>query len=134
MHVMPEEPAGAVPPKAEYPTSIQPAMSAAMGGCVLMMRVGRFLQDVLYDRQVADDELRQHAMDCTLLMERAHFRFEQFGDPADRDEAVMWMHYRDRANRSLSPEWKAKREADIQESHFESLADQARLHAQRRGR
>lgn len=32
----------------------------------------------------------------------------------DREEAEIWMHRRDAANRALSPAWKAAREAEIQ--------------------
>jgi hypothetical protein len=65
-------------------------------------------------RAVSDDELQQHARDCTFLMESAYDRF-QAGDLHARDEAFMWMHRRDEALRCLSPAWKAAREAQIQQ-------------------
>jgi hypothetical protein len=47
-------------------------------------------------------------------MEAAYARFEETGNPHDRDDACLWMHRRDEANRALSPAWKAAREAEIQ--------------------
>lgn len=83
-----------------------------------MVRVGRVLQDLSAARAVSDDDIRQHARDCTLLMESAYERF-QAGDCTDitaREEAYLWMHRRDEANRCLSPQWKAAREAQIQQA------------------
>jgi hypothetical protein len=107
---------------------------------MLMTRVGRVLQDLASAREVTDAEVRRHAMDCALLMEQAHQRFEAFHDPAARDEALLWMHRRDEALRSLSPSWKAAREAQIQQRiaegatgcYFIDQADKARA-ARRRG-
>lgn len=79
----------------------------------LLNRVGRVISDIAAERTVTDDEIRQHALDCAWLMERAHDRFTQHGNPADRDEAVLWMHRQHEALRSLSPAWKAAREAEI---------------------
>lgn len=85
------------------------------GEAALLNRVGRVLADLSAAREVSDAEIRQHAADCTHLMELAYARFEQFHLPADRDDAVLWMHRRDEAHRSMSPAWKAAREAQIQQ-------------------
>jgi outer membrane lipopolysaccharide assembly protein LptE/RlpB len=68
---------------------------------MLMMRVGRILQNLNAGRTVEEAEVRQHAEDCAVLMERAYARFEATGIASDREEAVLWMHTRDQALRSL---------------------------------
>jgi hypothetical protein len=83
-----------------------------------MVRIGRVLQDLANARIVTDAEIRQHAADCTSLMEQAYSRFQEHGNPADRDEAVLWMHRANEAIRCLSPAWKAAREAQIQQLVF----------------
>jgi hypothetical protein len=80
----------------------------------VLNRVGRVLQDLAAARAVSDSEIRQHALDCGLLMEQAYDRFQAHGEPAAREEALLWMCRRDEALRSLSPSWKAAREALIQ--------------------
>lgn len=84
------------------PTLIEQPASAPLRECQLWNRVGRFLQDVAASREITDEELQQHARDCTWLMERAHERFQASENPHDRDEAVLWMHRRDEALRILS--------------------------------
>lgn len=97
----------------------------------LMVRVGLALQNLRVG-SMSDAEIRQHAIDCTDLMEQAHDRFMAHGQPADREEAVRWMHRRDAANAALSPEWKAAREAQIQQRiaqgcYFVEQGDAARV-------
>ena len=87
--------------------------SEALRQTELLNRVGRVLQE-LTGRAVADDEILQHASDCTRLMEQAYARFEAFGDPADREASVLWMHRDAEARRCLSREWKTAREALVQ--------------------
>lgn len=67
-----------------------------------LSRVGEVLQGISAAREITDAELRQHAMDCTHLMEVAYQRFQEHQNPADRDEAVLWMHRRDEALRDFS--------------------------------
>lgn len=102
-------------PGMESPISNVAPASPALCGAALLNRVGRVLQDLSAARQVSDAEIRQHAADCTALMEAAYDRFLAHQDPADREEACLWMHRRDEALRSLSPAWKAAREAQIQQ-------------------
>lgn len=94
------------------------------------LRVGAFLQNLAAARGISDDEVRQHAADCTFLMESAYDRFQAFENPADRDEAYLWMSHRDESLRMLSPAWKAAREAEIQRpigaDYFIEQADQDR--------
>ena len=78
-----------------------------------MLRVGAVLQQLAEARTVSDQELLQHASDCRWLMERAYDRFISSGRKEDREEAVQWMHRGQDAMRSLSPAWKAAREAEI---------------------
>lgn len=98
------------------PTAQHEAHHTGAASCEPLLRVGRFLQAVAAAREISDAEIRQHAMDCAHLMEAAYERFQASGDPADREEAVLWMHRRDEAMRSMSPAWKAAREAQIQQA------------------
>lgn len=99
-----------------FPTSIENPPTDGSGRCLLIARVSRVLQDMAAARPVSDQDLRQHAADCSALMEQAYARFEEHGIPADREEAVLWMFRRDEAHRSLSPAWRAAREAQIQQA------------------
>jgi hypothetical protein len=120
-------------PGPDFPISdVQPSHTGA-ASCEPLLRVGRFLQAVAAARSLTDQEVRQHAADCSRLMEAAYARFEAHGDPADREEAVLWMSRRDEAMRSLSPAFKAAREAEIQRAiargtgcYFLDSADAAR--------
>lgn len=113
MHQTPQRPT-ASPTGTDLPTSIENRLTDGTGGTLLIARVGRILQDMAASRPVSDTELRQHAADCTTLMEQAHARFEEHRIASDREEALLWMFRRDEANRSLSPAWKAAREAQVQ--------------------
>lgn len=87
-------------------------------------RVGRVLQDLGAGRTVADADLRQHALDCAFLMEQAHAMNTHIG----REEAVLWMHRQAEAMRSLSPQWKAAREASAGDFlNFDGALDRARV-------
>lgn len=120
------------------PRTQHEAHHAGAASCEPLLRVGRYLQAVAAAREVSDAEIRQHAMDSAHLMEAAYERFQASGDPADREEAVLWMHHRDEAMRSLSPAWKAAREAQIQQAinesagHFIEMGDAARARMQGR--
>jgi len=99
-------------PSAQLPAPV-PRLSA-LCEVSLMNRVGRVLRDFAAARALTDDEVLQHVRDCTLLMESAYDRFQAWGTVADREEAYLWMCRRDEAVRSLSPEFKAARDAAIQ--------------------
>lgn len=99
----------------ESPTSTLQPGEGAVPQASSLNRVGAFLH-AWCERPVSDAELHQHATDCTHLMEVAYARFQAYGDPADREQACLWMHGRDEALRALSPQWKAQREAQIQQS------------------
>ena len=60
-------------------------------------------------------ELEAHIADLAGLMEQAYARFEAQGDPHDRDNAVHFMHLRDQAIASRSPEQVARMEQALQE-------------------
>lgn len=119
------------------PSRQHDACAAGLRAASLMVRVSRVLQDLSSARSLSDEEIRQHSADCSLLMEQAYARFQQFHNPADRDDAVLWMHRRDEANRSLSPAWKAAREAQIQQDiangagFFVEAGDAARARIER---
>lgn len=76
-------------------------------------RAGLVLQAIADGRTLTDAEIRQHAMDCAFLMERSYARFSEFGDESGREEAIAWDLRRKDALKSLSPEWRAAREAQI---------------------
>jgi hypothetical protein len=49
---------------------------------------------------MTDDELEAHVSDCGTHMVRAYERFQETGNPHDRDEACMWLAKRDDALRA----------------------------------
>lgn len=60
-------------------------------------------------------ELECHIADLAGLMEQAYARFEAQGDPHDRDSAVHFMHLRDQAIASRSPEQVVRMEQALEE-------------------
>lgn len=98
------------------PSSNAGPEGAACPSVSTMVRVGRVLRDMAAARSISDAEIRQHAADCTFLMESAYDRFQDCGDITEREAAYLWMHRRDEALRSLSPEFKAAREREIQQA------------------
>lgn len=46
-----------------------------------------------------DREIDQHIADCGRHLEEAYARFEETGNPSDREEAVMWLAKRNEALR-----------------------------------
>lgn len=104
-----------------------------------MLRVGIVLQNLSAAREVSDAEILQHCQDCIRLMEAAYQRFEEYGIPADRDEAVLWSDRRAAAMRALSPDWRAAREAQVLKAaedggcYFIEQADGARQAMGERG-
>lgn len=121
------------------PSSIETPSTVAIRDPKLLVRVGRVLQDMNAGRAVTDAEILQHAADCTRLMEAAYERFQANQNPADREEALLWMRRRDEARRSLSPAFKAAREAQIRQEieqgvgYFSDQADRARAQTGGRG-
>jgi hypothetical protein len=114
----------------DFPTSNVASAGEAVPNPLALSRVGEVLQAIAAARTISDGELRQHAMDCTHLMEVAYERYQAHRIAADREEAALWMHRRDEALRSLSPAWKAAREAEIQRAiaadHFVEQGDAGR--------
>jgi hypothetical protein len=95
---------GAVTGGAEYPTlpQIVPDHSAQTCGTPSLLPVGR-----------GEAELEEYISSCRFLMERAHARFLASGNPADRDEAVMWMFRRQDAMRARSQSAQDRMHAEI---------------------
>lgn len=46
---------------------------------------------------LSDAELDRHIADLTTLWQQAYARFQEHGNPHDRDEALRWLHERDQA-------------------------------------
>lgn len=63
--------------------------------------VGAVLQTMQAARAIGEAEIRAHIQDCGFLMQVAYQRFETYGDPADRDTAVLWLHHQQEAQRHL---------------------------------
>lgn len=96
-------------------------------------RMERILRDLQAGRQVPDQDLLQHAQDCTDLMNVSYGMFEAGQGEQYRDEAARWKNCAQHARNCLSPEWKAAREAQIQHGiaagtgcYFLDEADRAR--------
>jgi hypothetical protein len=62
---------------------------------------------------VGEAELEQHISNCRFMMERAYALFQAYGNPADRDEAVMWMFRRQDAMRARSQTAQDRMHAEI---------------------
>jgi hypothetical protein len=81
-------------------------------------------------RPVTDAELLQHSRDCSDLMHVCYGLFEAGKGAEYRAEAQRWQYQAQHARACLSPEWKAKREAQIQSAigsaHFMDDGDRAR--------
>jgi len=65
---------------------------------------------------MTDAEREQHIADLAGHMEAAYARFEAHHDPADRDNAVHFMHLRDEAIKSRSADQQARITARIEEA------------------
>lgn len=76
----------------------------------LMEQVGQHLQK-LAARELSDAELEQHIQDTCWLWQRAYARFQAHGNPADRDEAELWLHAQNEAILMRSPAVLAARHA-----------------------
>lgn len=103
------------------------------GDLELLNRVGRVVQDISAGRAVSDAELLAHEADCRRLSESTYDRFQATGNPADREEAVLWLARATEARKCLSPAFKQAREAQIQQAiaegtgcYFMDQADAAR--------
>lgn len=110
----------------------------ACGDLELLNRVGRVVQDISAGRAVSDAELLAHEADCRRLSESTYDRFQATGNPADREEAVLWLARATEARKCLSPAFKQAREAQIQQTiaegtgcFFTDSADAARARAAR---
>lgn len=103
-----------IPPasQAKYPSEMVQRSGAGMGNVLLRVPVGAFLQGVQVTQ--ADRELEEHLVDCGVLAERAMTRFQAFGNPHDRDEAVQWQHWMQEAIGQRRPEIKQAMDAEIQ--------------------
>jgi hypothetical protein len=93
----PMHPAFAVPRDslgAELPDSIVSSQPCAPCSRALTQRVGERLGRA----DLADAELDQHIADLTVLWMEAYKRFQAHGNPVDREDALLWLHTRDRAH------------------------------------
>ena len=111
-----------------------------MAEASLLSRVGRVIQDMNAGRAVTDAEVLQHEADCRRLSESTYDRFQATGNPADREEAVLWLARATEARKCLSPAFKQAREAQIQQEiaqgtgcYFLDMADAARARVGGRG-
>jgi hypothetical protein len=93
-------------------------------------RVQRVEASLHLGRPVSDADLLQHARDCSDLMHVCYGLFEAGKGAEYRAEAQRWQYQAQHARACLSPEWKAKREAQIQSAigsaHFMDDGDRAR--------
>jgi hypothetical protein len=59
--------------------------------------LGEVLRRMDAGRTLGDAEIEQHIADLTLLWQRAYARFQAHASPADREEALLFLHMRDTA-------------------------------------
>ncbi len=79
-------------------------------------------------RVLSDDELEQHIDDCHWLYRTAYERFELWGLPSDRDDALLHLHAMNTAILARSPQAQAERHAA-----FERRLDEGVDYFQARG-
>lgn len=75
--------------------------------------VGQFLQRFA-QRELTDDELELHIAHCGQLFQHAYERFQAYGDPAERDAALLWLHHQNEAMLARSPAVQAARHAEFE--------------------
>lgn len=96
-----------------HSSNVTPA-AVKVSGPVPDVDVGEVLRRMDAGRELGDQELEQHISDCNTLWTQAYARFQEHANPADRDEAVLWLYRRDKAMALRRQEVKDAREAEIQ--------------------
>jgi hypothetical protein len=79
---------------AETPDLTVPVNASAPCSRALIQRVG----DRLRRADLSAAELDQHIEDLTRLWMDAYARFQAHGNPVDREDALLWLHTRDRTH------------------------------------
>lgn len=79
------------------PTSIAQHGHVAAGAPQADPDVGEILRRMDVARTLSAEELEQHIADCSTLWQCAYARFQEHGNPADREEAVLWLHTQNEA-------------------------------------
>ena len=74
--------------------------------------VGAFLRTL--ERELTDAELDQHIKDAAEHLQRAYRRFQDYGNAADRDEALQWWEIERRALQLRSQRIGAARHASFE--------------------
>lgn len=92
-------------------TSIQQPHRGTSGAPAADPDVGEILRRIDVARTLSGKELEVHIRDCETLWRRAYGRFQDLGNPADRDEALLWLHRMNEAILMRSPEVLAARHA-----------------------
>lgn len=92
------------------PEASMPASTTAMCEPVAQPIVGALLRERF---ELSGDELEQHIDDLAWSWRIAYDRFERYGLPADRDDALMLLHLHNRAVIMRTPEAQAARWAEI---------------------
>jgi hypothetical protein len=83
---------------------------------------------------LADEELEQHIDDLAWSWRVAYDRYQRYGLPADRDEALLLLHIHNQAVLSRSPVAQAARWAEIDRSIDEGVGYFTSGAAQKLGR
>lgn len=80
-----------------FPSAISAQPLSSSGGMPSEADVGEILRRLDAGRQLSGAELERHIADCCVLWQRAYARFQQHGIPADREEALLWLHEQNRS-------------------------------------
>jgi hypothetical protein len=80
--------------------------------CAAQHGVGDVLQAL---GELSDEELECHIEDCQHLWMTAYERFQLYGDPNDRDEALLHLHRMNEAILARSPAVQAARHAAFEQ-------------------
>lgn len=98
-----------------FPSAIAAQADPGSGGVPSEVDVGEILRRLDAGRQLSGAELERHIADCETLWKRAYARFRAHHIPADRDEALLWLHRQNEAILMRSPGVQAQRHADFEQ-------------------
>ena len=101
-------------PGAEYPTGHSESPAVGVSPCAPQHKVGA-------DRHahLSLAELEQYIGVCEGLWRAAYERFQQHGNPPDREEAVLWLHAQNEAILERSRRVGAARHAEFEQRYSE---------------
>lgn len=87
------------------------------------------VSQTISSKRLSDEEHEQHIFDTERLWRVAYQRFQDFGLPADRDEALLWLHRQNQAILARSVTAQAARHAAFERRLDEGVCYFSSQHA-----